>query len=129
MKRIHLLLVLMIIFLLAGCGTTSQPNQVDAPSATDSSGTVSFINDILPIFNQNCIRCHGGRGDLFLDSYDHIMQGGISGVVVIASDADGSLLVKRITGAIEPRMPLGGSLSQSDIDLIRTWIGDGALNN
>jgi hypothetical protein len=129
MKTINLGLAFMLIFLMAACGGGPQTNQISAPSATDSSVDVSFAKDVLPIFNQNCVRCHGGRGGLFLDSYDNVMQGGVSGVVVIASDADGSLLIKRITAVIEPRMPMGGSLPQSDIDLIRTWIGDGALDN
>ena len=51
--------------------------------------------------------------------------------VVVAGNADASGLVDKI----EPnpqhgsRMPTNGSLTNSEIQTIRTWINEGALNN
>ena len=42
-------------------------------------------------------------------------------------DSAASLLIKRITGEIAPRMPLGGDpLSEKELALLRTWIDEGA---
>lgn len=93
---------------------------------------VSFSNDVRPIFNTHCINCHvgGSQGGLRLDNYTLIMAGGGSGAVVTAGDAQSSLLVKRIEGRVLPRMPLDlQALSSADIDLIRTWIDEGANDN
>ena len=58
------------------------------------------------------------------------MAGGNSGAVVIPTDPDNSLLVKRVEGTIPPQMPLGGSpLTPAEIGRIRQWILEGALNN
>jgi len=92
--------------------------------------TISFAFDILPIFVQDCIVCHGGSGGLELDSYAHVIAGGTSGAVVIAGDPDNSLIVKRIEGTIMPQMPLGLTpLTAPEIGRIRQWILEGALNN
>jgi len=52
---------------------------------------------------------------------------------VAPGDPDHSYLVQKIEGAAGisgARMPFGGPfLAQSDIDLVRTWIAQGALNN
>jgi hypothetical protein len=58
------------------------------------------------------------------------MAGGASGAVVIPNDPDNSLIVKRIEGTIMPQMPLNGvPLAQPEIDRIRQWILEGALDN
>ena len=48
-------------------------------------------------------------------------------------DANGSYLIHKLEGRsdiVGSRMPLGGPfLAQADIDVIRTWIAQGAPNN
>ena len=93
---------------------------------------VSYTNDIRPILYANCINCHIGgiQGGLRMDNYTLLMAGGNSGPVIIPGDAENSLLVERIEGRVAPRMPLDRPpLSQQNIDLIRTWIDDGANDN
>jgi hypothetical protein len=91
---------------------------------------VSFALDILPLFVQDCIHCHGGAGGLGLDSYAGVLAGGSSGPVVIPGDPDGSLLVQRLEGTVPPQMPLDGPpLTPSEIGRIRQWILEGAQNN
>jgi hypothetical protein len=95
-----------------------------------AGATVSFAFDVLPIFVQDCIVCHGGSGGLTLDSHAAVMAGGGSGPVVAAGDPDGSLLVQRIEGTVPPRMPLNAApLTAPEIGRIRQWILEGALNN
>jgi mono/diheme cytochrome c family protein len=101
-----------------------------APAATPTAAAVSYKNDIQPIFTQNCVVCHGGSGGLYLDSYAHVMAGGATGKVVIPGNPDQSVLVERIKGILQPRMPLGRPpLPAADINAIVQWIAEGAPDN
>ena len=92
---------------------------------------VDYTTQIQPIFNANCTSCHGSNGGVTLTSFSALMSsvGNNYGTnVVVPGDPDASGLVDKI----EPnpqfgnRMPTGGQLDQSDIDLIRQWISEGA---
>lgn len=93
----------------------------------------SFANDVLPRLSQyGCIGCHGGNGGLFVDTQPHLLQGGNHGPAVIAGNADGSILIKKIstTPPFGDRMPQGGPfLADSTIQVIKDWINQGALDN
>jgi hypothetical protein len=100
--------------------------------------SVSFSQQIVPIFNASCVSCHGGRGDLFLTSsqaYSNLVNvstrtGSCFGMMrVLPGNSAQSSLFRRVAGTCSDRMPLGGSLTQSEIELIRQWIDQGALNN
>ena len=56
------------------------------------------------------------------------MYGGA--LVIVRNQPDQSTLVMRIEGRIGERMPLNRrALNQNQINGIRAWIGEGALNN
>lgn len=107
----------MTMLLLAGCLTS--------PAAVD------FARDIQPILAGKCFECHGPdkrKGGLRLDLKADALQGGDDGQVLVAGNADASLLVKKIS---EPdpdkRMPAKGEpLSAREVELIRRWINEGA---
>lgn len=107
------------------------PDTTLAPTSTPGGdATVSYSEDIQPIFSENCTSCHGGSGGLWLDSYERVLAGSSRGAVVEPGDPGESELYLRVTGESEPRMPLNSSpLSDDDIDAIRTWISEGAPNN
>ncbi|MEE9555378.1 MAG: c-type cytochrome domain-containing protein [candidate division Zixibacteria bacterium] len=95
---------------------------------------ISYSSDIQPIFNNNCAgsNCHvGGMANgLSLESYTSLMNGGNSGAVVLPGNPDGSIIVRRLEGNIQPQMPLGRSpLPTPQIQLIRDWIAEGAHDN
>lgn len=90
---------------------------------------VSFAADIQPIFNQHCASCHNGGLDPDLregTSYNFITV--IDPNQVVPGDADGSELYQRLIG-VGNIMPPSGSLSNTDINLVKDWINQGALNN
>jgi hypothetical protein len=61
------------------------------------------------------------------DSPAALLQGSISGKVIVPGNAAESLLVRRISGEDGVRMPpIGQPLSDSEIALIREWIDQGA---
>ena len=92
--------------------------------------SVDYNTQIQPIFNSNCIGCHGSSGGLNLTSYVDLMDGGNSGDAVLPGSAISSLLYERIilpNSAAGDMPPGNSSLSQSEIDLIAEWIDEGAL--
>ncbi len=81
------------------------------------------------IIQDKCIVCHNHttrKGDLNLESYAALMNGGKRGAPVIAGKASESLLVKFLEGTQQPRMPLGDQLSAAEIKVIKDWIDAGA---
>ena len=100
---------------------------------------VSFSQNVQPILEQHCVTCHqpGGLGEtasgLDLTSYEGLMKGTRNGPMVIAGDTEGSNLLVLVEGRADPsiRMPHGGNepIPKADIQIIRTWIGQGAQNN
>ena len=67
-----------------------------------------FAKDVAPIFAKYCAGCHNGtdlEGELSLDSFADLQKGGSRGATVVAGRADASLLVRVLTGEIEPKMP------------------------
>lgn len=100
---------------------------------------VSFSNDIRPIIDQNCIKCHapGGQGyqasGLSMQTYDSLMKGTKFGPVIKPGDALSSTLAILIAGRADPsiNMPHGDNkpLSKEQIKLFEQWINQGAKNN
>jgi hypothetical protein len=102
------------------------------------SQSVSYSNQIQPIFNSQCTGCHGAEGGLSLFgsvSWNNLVNVNAEGNCsilkrVLPADASNSVLYKRVSGnSCGTRMPQGGTLTQTDIDLIRVWINQGAENN
>ena len=98
--------------------------------------TVSFAEDILPIFQQRCAKCHGAadeNGDvrtevsLNLLEYEKVMAGSEFGTVIEAGDPDGSFLMDMIVAGDMPEE--GDKVPEEEIALIRAWIEAGAPNN
>lgn len=88
---------------------------------------VDFGRDVLPIFRQNCVGCHGPSqqmGKLRLDRKSSVL----SVRRVVPGGIENSLLYKRLNGTSEygPQMPPTGALRPEQISLIKTWIDQGA---
>jgi len=123
-------LFLGFLLLLSGCkdsGTEPSPN---APAG---GGTVSFSKDVLPLFNNaGCTGCHGSSGGLSVGTVAALQTGGNHGPAIIAGEADSSILVRKLLTPppFGARMPAGGAqLPDASINIIRTWINEGAANN
>ncbi len=97
---------------------------------------LSYSTQIHPIFSANCTGCHGISGDLNLTSYANVMDGNsTNGPIIIAGDADNSILVQKISGTagFGDRMPASSpsyfDSHQDELQLIKDWINEGAQNN
>lgn len=101
------------------------------PASPPAPATVSFATQIQPIFTANCVVCHspGGQGS-FMNLTVGNAYASLVPQRVTAGDSAGSLLYQRITGALQPQMPLNRTpLSDADQALIKSWIDAGAPNN
>jgi len=107
------------------------PPVTPAPTVTPGgAATVSYRREVQPIFDRNCVVCHGGQRGLWLDSYEHARAGSERGPVITPGNPDASELIRRITGVSQPSMPLGKPLlSPGDVAAIRRWIAEGAAKN
>lgn len=101
-----------------------------------SQAQIDYAEQIQPIFSSNCVACHGGTSGVTLSSYQATMnsvghQYGMN--VVIPENPDGSPIVDKISSDNPQhgvRMPEGGPyLSVDEIDAIRQWIEEGALES
>jgi hypothetical protein len=134
MQRRHVSLVAGILIgtgLLTGCTDKgSNPTSSDPPP---TSSQVSFKNQVIPFFlNYGCDGCHGGNGGLEVQTVAQLLQGGLHGPAIVAGKADSSLMVKKLSAnpPFGDRMPRGGPyLSDSTIQILKTWINQGAKDN
>ena len=138
--RSTLAVVALGVFLTA-CSDDSPTDPGDDERAIKDNP--SFAQDIFEIFERRGCTvsgCHGGgAGGLTLSSaagsYTALVgvaSNGTGEVLVIASDAANSYLVKKLEGtaAAGARMPLGGAaLDNIDLTNIKNWINQGAANN
>jgi mono/diheme cytochrome c family protein len=91
---------------------------------------VTYEDDVLPIFRDNCLKCHNPdklKGDLDLSSFSSAIKGGGSGTTLNAGDPDSSQLFKSVTHTEDPAMPPKSKLSDKEISTIRQWITGGLL--
>jgi YHS domain-containing protein/mono/diheme cytochrome c family protein len=105
-------------------------------SATVPASKEVFVTLVQPVFQQNCVACHGPektKGHLRLDSFDAILKGGENGPAIVPGKPLDSLLVKRVQlpASSDDHMPPEGKPqpSASDIALLQWWIGAGAPTN
>jgi hypothetical protein len=93
---------------------------------------VDYSNQIKPILNKHCITCHGGvkkNGGfsiLFEEEAFALNESGLPAIV--PGSPNSSELIKRLTHSDpELRMPYQrAKLSEEEIDLLKTWIRQGA---
>ncbi len=142
-RAVTRLAAILLAALPAAC-ENPDPHIFPDPLDPGGGGTVSLARDVQPLFTLHCVGCHGGaspEAQLTLESgrlYDRTL-----GAVGVASwelppllriepgASDRSYLVRKLTGdgIVGERMPLGGSLSPGEIEIIREWIDDGARDN
>jgi mono/diheme cytochrome c family protein len=103
------------------------------PPPPPQADSVSYTNEIQPIFDDHCTTCHGlsANGELDLRSYSGLIDAiGPHAPVVVTGDSVNSFLVQRIKGNLQPQMPWELTpLTSVQINLICLWIEQGAVND
>lgn len=110
---------------------TETTSATEAPATeAATTGAVSYVNDVKPILDAKCIKCHGvetKKEGLDMLSYDSLMVGSRQGPVLIPGNATDSLLVQLI---VEGEMPnRGPKLTPEELQIIIDWVNQGAVNN
>ncbi|MGH9604735.1 MAG: ankyrin repeat domain-containing protein, partial [Terracidiphilus sp.] len=102
-----------------------------APALLDAQTTakIDFGRDVQPILRAKCYGCHGPSqqmGGFRLDRRNDALRGGTIAVIAPGNSA-GSRLYRRLIGnEYGPKMPLTGSLTPAQIEIIKEWIDQGA---
>lgn len=113
----------------------SVPAPADAPALQAGPRAVSYANDVKPILDNRCVSCHGGmwegeqRTELSFDmtTYAGLMAGSEYGTVIEPGKPDDSLLIEMIEMGDMPEE--GDPVPPEEIEVLRTWIAEGAKNN
>ena len=110
--------------------STQSPSDQSLPATQTSPPTIDYQRQVHPILAEKCLGCHSqqkrsggpGAGDLRGRSGRRAQRRrGRPG------NSKESLIMLRLSGATEPRMPFGGGpLAEADLATIRTWIDEGA---
>ncbi|MFP6586261.1 MAG: c-type cytochrome domain-containing protein [Pirellulaceae bacterium] len=140
MSRLHLSRFLvaswicsLALLLGATAITTQAADKKD--KAAPTARKISYDKDIRPIFQTHCQGCHQPSkkgGDYVMTDFSLLLKGGESEeTAIVAHKPAESYLIHRISktdGAAE--MPQGKKpLADSEVDLIRQWITQGAGND
>lgn len=118
MKKLFITLIV-----IASFACTKNVDEELNPINTCDTTNISFANDVLPIFNNNCNGCHSASaqlGGIILDNYEDVNQ------TVLAGRLIGS--IKHEIG-FSPMPQNASQLLQCNIDKISAWVDDGAQNN
>jgi mono/diheme cytochrome c family protein len=102
----------------------------DSSTQLARAGDVSFSSQIAPMFEEYCVSCHGAEtqeAGLRLDSYEAVMAGSEYGAVVEAGSPDNSLLLDMVAAGEMPQEE--DPWDEDQVDLVRSWIADGAEDN
>ena len=112
--------------LLALCAIGAAFVSQQRGAAALASASDFFKEKVAPIFERNCVMCHGARmrrSGLDLRVEEAILKGGARGPAVVPGNAEKSLLYRLITRKEEPAMPMGmEKLGESEIAVIAQWI-------
>lgn len=95
-----------------------------------ATGGVSFKDDVMPILQSRCVKCHGGERTekkFNLTSYEKLMAGGENGVTIVPGDAAASKLIVLVESGKMPKR--SAKLLPDQIQILIDWINQGAQNN
>jgi mono/diheme cytochrome c family protein len=96
--------------------------------SANEEGVQDLSRQAYDILRKNCVPCHGAAkaSGLDLRTVESLRAGGEHGAVVVPFDAEASRLYQLITHEQKPHMPPGKKLPDTDIEILRRWIEDGA---
>lgn len=104
--------ILLLSIFLTSCLTNVEEPIEDI--VEDQCDDVSFSQRVKPIIDNNCVSCHSAGGNF-------------PNLTTFEGVSNHAATVK--SEVVARTMPIGFSLSDSDIDAISCWVDGGALNN
>ena len=135
-RRVRALVSVVAILVVFGAAcVAAQDDAASKPNASTAGGTVSYHRDVRPIFQAHCQGCHQpakAEGRYVMTRFDRLLAGGESEArAIVPGQPDKSHLIEMITPHDgEAEMPQDAPpLSAADIDTIRRWIAQGAVDD
>ncbi len=114
----------------AALAASTQSTRTAGRPGTGPTGLVDFQVQVQPLLKEHCLECHSQdkrKGGLSLATYADALEGGRNGAVIRPGHSARSLIIDRVTGAVEPQMPKDEPpLSRTELALVRQWIDQGA---
>jgi uncharacterized membrane protein len=105
--------ILLLGFLCMSCLTNVEEDTIPDDNTIDPCATTSFATNVKPIIDNNCIQCHNGGQFPDLRTFANI-----------------SANATRVKNQVSSRsMPVGGSLTNAEIEAIVCWVENGTPNN
>lgn len=116
MKKI--ISIFSVIFLLTACESRTYEEISAEPPIAE---TITYTQDVKPIVDANCIVCHSAGGAASFQPWTNYTQ--------VKNNIDNILnRIQRPAGDPQ-KMPQGGSLSPSQIEVFIQWKNNGLLEN
>src|SRR6266542_1225327 len=118
---------LVFVLALASAGAGQNPLSGADPKE-DRAKSPSYQEDVRPLFQAKCVRCHGGKapkGDLDLSTPAGARKGGESGPAIVAGKPEESPLYEKVHGGSMPPAKKD-RLSEAEVETLRRWIAAGA---
>jgi uncharacterized membrane protein len=113
LKFTNYFFILLISILLSACLTNVEEEIIDDGGFSPCE-TITYTLSVKPIIENNCVQCHSSGGNFpNLTTYN-----GIS--------ANASIVKAEVSSR---RMPQGSSITNDEIQAIKCWVDNGALNN
>ena len=84
-----------------------------------------FKKDVLPIFEEKCLRCHGAKrrgGKLDMRTLEAMLEGGDTGPAIKPGNAKKSLLIELIHYKEMPPKKEKNFVTPAELELLRRWI-------
>jgi hypothetical protein len=133
--RVSIRIMRVVVLLLIAAGLPAcHKDQAEQPQMRK----VTYAQDVEPILKMHCTECHTGErkgvveSGLRIDSYESLMKGSRLGSVIKPGSALTSSLYLLVSGhdELSVSMPHGRTpLSTEEVETIRIWIDNGALEN
>ena len=107
------------------------PAELQSRLPPPAARPVNFSQDVKPILQVACVRCHArgnDKGGLSIETRESLLKGGDTGPAVVPGQSGDSLLITLVSG-LEPDMVMpkkGSRLTGDQIALLRAWIDPGA---
>ena len=99
--RIAVVFVGILLALPAGVrAELTEEQKAKLPPAADYK--VSFSEEIYPLLEQSCTKCHGkgkAKGGFSLETREQLLAGGDTGASVVVGDSAGSYLIELVSGS------------------------------
>jgi mono/diheme cytochrome c family protein len=115
-------------FILVLLGLACLAGRKEQTVSSAQNDTQALTQQAIALLNARCLQCHGAEpaSGLDLRTRKTALKGGSRGPALVAGKPEQSLLIQFVTGKQQPRMPQGGELNNTEIELLRRWIESGA---